>query len=138
MPIKKQNPSLGKLYTISEEIPESLMDETDVDSSFYQNILALALIDNRIDRVSKGSNKKIFDFKLFQLRNMRNQRRFILEGLVSVSLKEFAAKLNTLRQFLKQYDRTFKFPALYPLPKLKQELFFLIKDEFFAHFFPRH
>ena len=55
---------------------------------------------------------------------------------MSVSLKELAAILNTLRQFLKQYDKTVKFPALYPLSKPKQEIgFTLFKDELFAHYF---
>ncbi len=55
---------------------------------------------------------------------------------MSVSLKELAALLNNLRQFLKQYDKTVKFPALYPLPKPKQEIgFTLFKDELFAEYF---
>ena len=67
---------------------------------------------------------------------MKIQQRFIPEEEVSVSLKELAALLNTLRHFLKQYDTTVKFPALYPLPKPKQEIgFTLIKDELYAHFF---
>ena len=112
------------------------MDETDVDSYFYHNILGIALIDNRIVRVSKGSNRKIFAFKLFQFCNLKNQQRFILEEEVSVSLKELAAILNTLRQFLKQSDKTVKFPALYPLPKPKQGIgFTLFKNELFAYYF---
>ena len=67
---------------------------------------------------------------------MKNQQRFILEEEVSVSLKELAAILNTLRQFLKRYDKTVKFPSLYPLPKPKQEIgFTLFKNELFAHYF---
>ena len=67
---------------------------------------------------------------------MRNQQSFILEEEVTVSLKQLAAILNTLRQFLKQYDKTVNFPALYPLPKPKQEIgFILFKDELFAHYF---
>ena len=55
---------------------------------------------------------------------------------MSVSLKELAAILNTLRQFLKQYDKTVRFPALYPLPKPNQEIgFTLFKDELFGHYF---
>ena len=124
------------MYTTYEEVPESFLEETDVDSYFYNNILDIALIDNRIVRVSKGSNKKNFTFKLFQFCNLKNQQRFILEEEVSVSLKELAAILNILRQFLKQYDKTFKFPALYPLPKPKQEIgFTLFKDERFAQYF---
>ena len=134
--MKKQIPSLGKLHTIYEEVPESFLDETDVDSCFYHNILDIALIDNRIVRVSECSNKKIFAFKLFQFCHLKNQQRFILKEKVSVSLKELAPILITLRQVLKQYDKTVKFPALYPLPKPKQEIgFILFKDELSGHFF---
>ena len=67
---------------------------------------------------------------------MKNQQRFILEEEVSISLKELAVILKTLRLFLKQYDKTVKIPALHPLPKLKHEIgFSLFKDELFAHFF---
>ena len=58
MSVKKQIPSLGKLYTIYDEVPASFLDETDVDSYFYHNILDLAPTDNWIVRVSKSSNKK--------------------------------------------------------------------------------
>ena len=134
MSVKKQFSSLSKLYTSYKEVPESFLDEIDVDSYFYQNNLHIALIDNRIFRVTKCSNKKIFPFKLFQFCNLKNQQIFILEEEVSVSLKELAAILNTLRKFLKQYDKTVKFPDLYPLPKPKQEIgFTLFKDELFAH-----
>ena len=134
MSVKKQFSSLSNLYTFYEEVPESFLDETDVDSYFYHNILEIALIDIRIVQVSKGSNKKIFAFKLFQFCNLKNQQRFILEEEVSVSLEELAAILNTLRQFFKQYDKTVKSLALYPLTKPKQEIGFnLFEDELFAH-----
>ena len=63
---RKQIPSLSKLSTIYEEVPRSFFDETDIDSYVYHNSLDIALIDNRIVRVSKGSNKKFYAFKLFQ------------------------------------------------------------------------
>ena len=134
MSIRKQIPSLSKLYTNYEEIPENFPHQNDVHSYFYHNTLDNAPIDNRIVRVSKGSNKKNFAFKLLRFCNLENQQKFILEEEVSVSLKELAAILNTLRQFLKQYDKVVKFPALYTLPRTKQELgFTLFKDEHFAH-----
>ena len=34
MSIRKQIPSLSKLYTIYEEVPESFTDETEVDGFF--------------------------------------------------------------------------------------------------------
>ena len=122
MSVKKQISSLSNLYTIYEEVPESFLKETDVDSYFYHNILDIALIDNRIVRVSKISNKKNFAFKLFQFCNLKSQQRFVLEEEVSVSVKELAAILNTLRQFLKQYDKTVKFPALYLYPNQSKRL----------------
>ena len=118
MSIKKQIQSLSKFYTIYDEVPESFLDETDVDSYFYHNILDIALIDNWI------------------VNQLKNQQRFNLQEEVSVSLKDLAANLNTLRQFLKHYDKTVKFPALYPLPKAKQEIgFTLFEDQLLAHYF---
>ena len=38
MSVKKQIPSLYKLYSLYEEIREEFMDEIDVDSYFYHNI----------------------------------------------------------------------------------------------------
>ena len=57
--VKKQIPSLGKLFSIYEEIPEEFLDETDVDSYFYHNIFDISQSQHRIVRVSRGSNKKI-------------------------------------------------------------------------------
>ena len=67
---------------------------------------------------------------------MKNQQRFILEEEVSLSLNDVPAILNTLRQFLKQYDKTVKLAALYLLPKPKHEIgYTLFKDEVFAQCF---
>ena len=83
--VTKQIPSSSKLYTVHEEVPENFLDETDVDSHLYHNILDIALIDNRVVRVSKTSNKNIFAFKLFQFCSLINQQKFFLEEEVSVS-----------------------------------------------------
>ena len=112
------------------------MVETDVDSYFYHNTSEIALIDNQIVPVSKGSNMKKFAFKLFQFRNLKNHPKLLLEDKVSVSIKELAAILNTLRQFFKQNAKTVTFPAWYFLPKPKQEIgFTLFKNELFPHYF---
>ena len=63
---RKQISSWCKLYSIYEEKPEDFLDETDVDSYFYHTILDISQSHNRIVRVSKGSNKKSFAFKVFQ------------------------------------------------------------------------
>ena len=103
------------------------MDETDVDSYLYHNILDIAVIDIRSVRVSKGSNEKIFAFKLFQFCNLKNQlNQFIFEKEVSVSLKELAAFLKTPRQYLKQYEKAVKLVAFHPLPKPKQDIGFTL------------
>ena len=62
---KKQFSSLWKLHSIYDEMPEELLDETDVDSYFFHNILDISESHNRKVRVSKRSNKKSFAFKVF-------------------------------------------------------------------------
>ena len=57
MYVKKQIPSLCKLYSFYEEIPEEFLDETDVDGYFYHNIFDISQSQHRIVRVSRGSNK---------------------------------------------------------------------------------
>ena len=65
MSTKKQTSSLCKLYSIYEEIPEEFVEETDVDSYFYHNILDISPSHNRLVRVSKGSNKSLLHLKCF-------------------------------------------------------------------------
>ena len=52
MSVKKQFPSLCKLYSFSEEIPEEFLDETDADSYFYHNIFDISQFQHRIEQVS--------------------------------------------------------------------------------------
>ena len=65
MSTKKQITSLSKLYSMYEEIPEEFLDETDVESYFYHNILDISQSHHRFVRVSKRSKKKSFAFKVF-------------------------------------------------------------------------
>ena len=65
MSVKQQLPSISLLYSIYEDVPEQTFDETDVDSYFYHNILDVTKTDNRLVRVSKGSNKNLFAIKVF-------------------------------------------------------------------------
>ena len=60
MSVKKQIPSLCKLYSFYEEIPEEFLDETDVESQFYHYIFDISQSQHRIVRVSRGSNEKSF------------------------------------------------------------------------------
>ena len=57
MSVKKQIPSLCKLYSFYKEIPEEFLDETDVDSYFYYNIFDISQSQHRIVGVIRGSKK---------------------------------------------------------------------------------
>ena len=72
MSVKKQIPSLSELYSVYEEIPEEFLDETDVDSCFYHNIVDISQSQHRIVRVSWGSNKKkSFAINLFLFHDLK-------------------------------------------------------------------
>ena len=124
MSSKKQISSLCKLYSIYEEIPEDFLDETDVDSYFYRNILDISQSHNRIFRVSKGSNKESFAFKVFRFCDLKLQQRFILKEEVSISKKEIESLFDRLGEFLKAFDQANKVSQI-PVPKPKP--IFLLK-----------
>ena len=133
MSTKKQFSSLCTLYSIYEEIPEEFLDETDVDSYFFHNILDISQSHKRIVRVSKGSNKKSFAFKVFQFCDSKLQQRFILKEEVSISKNEIESLLDSLGEFLKAFDQANKVSQI-PLPKPKFEIGFTkAKDELFSH-----
>ena len=121
MSTKKQISSFCKLYSVYEEIPEEFLDETDVDSYFYHNLLDISQSHNRIVQVSKGSNKKSFAFKVFQLCDSKLQQRFILRKEVSISKNEIESLLDSLGEFLKAFDPANKVSQI-PLPKPKIEI----------------
>ena len=109
------------------------MDKTDVDSYFYHNILDNSQSDHRIVRVSKGSNKKSFAFKVFQFRDSKLQQRFILKEEIGISKKEIESLLDSLAEFLKAIDQANKVSQI-PLPKPQFEIGFTkAKDELFIH-----
>ena len=64
MPITNQLPTLSKLYSIYEEIPEDLLDEADID--YFYHILNITKKENRLVRLSKTSNKNSFNLKVFK------------------------------------------------------------------------
>ena len=135
MSTRRQFSSLGKLYSIYEEIPEELLDKTDVDSYFYHNFLDTSQSHHRIVRVSKGSNKKSFAFKVFQFCDWKLQQRFILKEDVSLSKKETEFLLDSLGEFLKAFDQANKVSQI-PLPKPNFEIGFpKAKDELFSHYY---
>ena len=135
MSVKKQIPSLCKLYSFYEEIPEELLDETDVDSYFYHNIFDISQSQHRIVRVSRGSNKKSFAIKLFQFCDLKTQQRYILQEEVNISKRELTCLVDILRDFLKTFDKASKCIQI-PLPKPKVEIGSTkAKDNLFAHYY---
>ena len=133
MSTKKLISSLCKLYLVYEEMPEDFLDETDVDSYFYRNILDISQSHHQIVRVSKGSNEKSFAFKVFRFCDSKLQLRFILKEEVSISKKEIESLLNSLGEFPKTFDQANKITQI-PLPKPKFEIGFTkAKGELFSH-----
>ena len=135
MSVKKQIPSLCKLYSFYAEIPEEFLDETNVDSYFYHNIFDTSQSQHRIVRVSRGSNKKTFAIKLFQFCDLKTQQRHILQEEKNISKRELTCFVNSLRDFLKTFDHASKCIQI-PLPKPKSEIGSTkSKDNLFAHYY---
>ena len=112
---------------------EDFLDEADVDSYFYLNILDISQFHHRIVRVSKGSNKNSFAFKVFQFCDSKIQQRFILKEEVSIFKNEIASLLDSLGEFPKAFGQANKVLQI-PLPKRKFEIGFTkAKDELFSH-----
>ena len=133
MSVKKQIPSLCNLCSFYEEIPEEFLDENDVDSYFYHNLFDISQSQHRIVRVSRGSNKKSFAIKLFELCDLETQQRFILQEEVNISRRELTCLVDSLGGFLKTFDQTNK---CIPLAKPKVEIGSTkSKDNLFAHYY---
>ena len=133
MSVKKQIPSLCKLHSFYEEIPEEFLVKTDVDSYFYHNIFDISQSQHPIVRVSRGSNKKPFAIKLFQFCDLKTQQSYILQEEVNISKRELTCLVDNLRDFLKTFDQASKCIQI-PLPKPKVEIGSTkSKDNLFAH-----
>ena len=112
------------------------MNEThvdSVDSYFYHNILDISQTYHQIVRVSKGSNRKSFAFKVFHFCDSKLQQRFIFKKEVSISKKQIEPLLDSLGELLKVFDQANKVSQI-PLPKPKFEIGFTKpKVELFSH-----
>ena len=120
MSVKNEFPSLCKLFSFYEEIPEVFLDETDVDSYFYHNIFDISQSQHPIVRV-RSSNKKSFAIKLFQFCDIKTQQRCILQEEVKISKRELTCLVDNLRDFPKTFDQASKCTQI-PLPKPKVEI----------------
>ena len=125
--------SLINSYSVYKEKPDQFLDETDVGRYFCHNILGISQSHHRIIRVSKGSNKKSFAFKVFHFCDSKLQQRFILKKELSISKKEFESLLDSLGEFLKAFDPANKVSQI-PLPKPEFEIGLTkAKDVLFSH-----
>ena len=121
MSVKKQIPSLCKLCSFYEEIPEEFLDETDVDSYFYHNIFDISQSQHRIVRVSRGSDKKSFAIKFFQFCDLKTQQRYVLQEEVNISKRDLTCLVDNLRAYLETFDKASRCIQI-PLPKPKVEI----------------
>ena len=130
---QKANFQLVQTLFSVRRITSEFLDQTDVDSYFYHNVLDISQSHNRIDRVSKRSNKKSFAFKVFHFCDSKLQQRFILKEEVCNSKKEIESLFDSLGEFLKAFDQANKVSQI-PLAKPKFEIGFTkAKDELFRH-----
>ena len=66
MSIKKHLSFLQLLYKKKEKIPiDFLIDEIDVGSYFFHNFLDVFIVQNRVNRLSKGLFRKTYSIKEF-------------------------------------------------------------------------
>ena len=85
MSVKKQIPSLCKLYSFEEKKQEEILARIDIDSCFYYNIFDIFQSQCRKVRVDNGSNKKFFAIKLLQFSYLETQQRYIFPEKVNIS-----------------------------------------------------
>ena len=133
MSLKKQIPSLCKLYSFCDEIPEEFSDKTDVDSYFPNNIFDISQFQHRIVRGSRRSNKKSFALKLFLFCDLKTLQLSILQE--EMSIRELNCLDDSLRDFFKTYDHASKCLQI-PLSKPKVEIVSTkSKDNPVAHYY---
>ena len=133
MPVKNQLPTLSKLYSIYEEIPEDLLDEADIDSYFYHSILNITKKENRLVRLSKTSNKNSFNFKVFKFDCSTIQQKYSLSEEITLTRRELGVVLDCLNDFLLQFEAA-RQSNYYSLPTPKAPIgYTFLKDDLFCH-----
>ena len=134
MSTKKLFSSLCKLYSVYGEVLKEFLDEIDLDSHFHHEFFDISHSHHRIVRVSRGSNKQSFAFKLFHFCDSKLQQLFILKEGVSNSKKEIESPHGSLGEFLVAFDQANKVSQV-PLPEPKFEIGFIkAKSEPFSHY----
>ena len=103
MTIKNQLPTLCKLYSIQEEIPDDLLDEANIDSYFYRSSSNITKIKNRLVRLSKTSNKNSFTIKVIKFDCSTVQQKYTLSEEINLTRRELGVVLDCFNDFLLQF-----------------------------------
>ena len=119
MSVKKQILSLRKLF-LYEDIPEELLDESDVDRYFCHNIFDTSQSQHQLVRVSRGSNKESFAIKLFQFCDLKTQQRYILQEELNISKRKLTCLVDIFSKLLIKLASAYRFP--YRRPKTRLDL----------------
>ena len=91
MLIKEHLPILEKIYKIAENIPEEVpVEEIDIDSYFFFNILDIASCHNRIIRVSKGLSLSTFAIKKFTFYSQISVQSYFLSSEIHLNKKIYS------------------------------------------------
>ena len=128
MSIKKHLIFLELLQKKKEKIIiDFLIDEIDIDSYFFLNILEVFVVQNRVNRLSKSLFRETFSVKEFTFDPLIAYQSFKLVADSHLTRKETLFILKKLKLIKKSYDNISK--PLSPLPDIQ------ICKEFPAKFF---
>ena len=132
MSTKKQISSLCKLYSVYEERPEEILDETDVDSYFITTFWTFHSPITDLFELAKDPTKSLWHSKCF-IFTIQSYSSDLISRKMSAFPKKIESLLDSLGEFLKAFDQANKISHI-PLPKPKFEIGFTkAKDELFSH-----
>ena len=134
MSVKKQIHSLYVLYSFYEEVPEEVLDKTDVDRYFHYNIFDILQSQHGIVRVGNGSSKKCHAIKLFEFCELKTKQPHILQKEVKISKRKLSFLIDSLRNFLTSFDEAKCLQIPIPQPKIEIGST-KRKNNLFAHFY---
>ena len=108
MSVKKRLRSFCKNFSSYEKVPEEFPDETELDSYYVHIIFGICQSQHRIAWISQSYNKMSFTIKLYQFCKLKTQQRFVLQEELNTSERELVSLVDSLRDFLKTFDKASK------------------------------